>query len=370
MKGLGIRVPVMGKEPREMSDKSLRLRAAARADDGFFSTFVLRKISRTFTNALVETSIKPNTVTAISIVVGLLAAYMASTGKYFASGIVFLFSLVLDCVDGEIARYKSEFSALGAWLDALADRVKEFAYIGALAYSTNDARTWWLALALVILQTVRHLSDYNFVKLQDLYEEKVTTSASTRSGLRYWIKKVLNLPIGERWLLLLPPFTPIIDSFRVIIILGIFSFSSIVLARARRIFTWPDKLLSVPFLVAQRDTVIPIRISGSKIAWTFPSILRGCELVALLIIPLKISPALQFLLIASISLWHYANLYDSLQGRSTRYGRAGLRVAGRISLCLLAYAFGLDSEIVTGLTIYLALLIIVRGGHNVAKGAV
>ncbi len=362
----------MGKEPGEMSDKSLRLRAAARGDDGFFSTFVLRKISRTFTNVLVETPIKPNTVTAISILVGLLAAYIASTGQYLTSGIVFLFSLVLDCVDGEIARYKSEFSALGAWLDALADRVKEFAYVGALAYSTNEAQTWWLALALVILQTVRHLSDYNFVKLQDSYEEKRTTPTGERSGPRYWLKRVLNLPIGERWLLLatLPLLTSIIDSFQIIIIVGIFSFVYVVLARARRILTWPDKLVSAPFLLVQRDTVIPIRISGSKIAWTFPSALRGCELVALLIIPLEISPALHFLLVVSIALWHYTNLYDSLQGRPVRYGRAGLRVAGRISLCLLGYTLGLDSEIVTGLIIYLGLLIIIRGGHNVAKGAV
>lgn len=369
MPGPGIRVPAMGNQPREISDKSLRLRTAARGDDGFFSTFVLRKVSRTFTNALVETRIKPNTVTGISILVGLLAAYLASTGEYFTSGVVFLFSLVLDCVDGEIARYKSQFSALGAWLDALADRVKEFAYIGALAYSTNETRTWWLAIALVVLQTVRHLSDYNFVKLQKLFEDN--TNVSSRSGFSYWVKKVINLPIGERWLLLsvLPLVVSVADSLRLILFLGILSFMFVIVARARRIRRWPDKSISAPFLTAQRDTLIPFKISASKISWTIPSFLRACELLALLIIPIAISPTLQFLLITSVALWHYTNLYDALQDRSPRYGRAGLHVAGRVGLCFIAYLIGLDSEIVTVLLIYLGLLIIVRGGHNVAKEA-
>ena len=366
--GPGIRVPVMGNQPREMSDKSLRLRAAVREDDGFFSTFVLRKISRTFTNALVETRIKPNTVTALSIALGLLAAYIASTGKYFTSGVVFLFSLVLDCVDGEIARYKSQFSSLGAWLDALADRVKEFAYIGALAYSTNDARVWWLAIALVILQTVRHLSDYNFVKLQKSYEGN--RNAPIRSGVGYWVKKIINYPIGERWLLLslLPLLISVVDSLRIILFVGILSFMYVIIARARRIQSWPEKSMPAQFLIMQRDTFIPLKISGSKISWTIPSFLRACELLALLIIPLAISPALQFLLITSVSLWHYTNLYDALQERSPRYALAGLRTAGRVGLCFIAYLVGFDAEIVTALAIYLGLLILLRGGHNVARG--
>ncbi len=359
----------MGNQPREMSDKSLRLRAAARDDDGFFSTFVLRKISRIFTSALVETKTKPNTVTAISILIGLLAAYIASTGRYFTSGVVLLFSLVLDCVDGEIARYKGEFSRLGAWLDALSDRIKEFAYIGALAYSVGENQTWWLATALVIIQTMRHLSDYNFVKLQKLYESAMINP--TRSGARYWIKKIINFPIGERWLLLavLPITFSIVGALRVILIFGIISFLLVLIARARRMRTWDAKPIAAEFLIAQRDTLIPFKISRSKISWLIPSCLRGCELIALLIIPLGVSAGLQFWLVASIAIWHYTNLYDALQERTPQYGRAGLRVAGRIGLCLFAYFVGVDTQVALILSIYLGLLIILRGGHNVAKGA-
>ena len=358
----------MGIEPREMAEKTLRLRAAARNDDGFFSTFVLRKISRIFTSALVETRIKPNTVTSISIIFGLLAAYVASQGKYFVGAVALLFSLVLDCVDGEIARYKSQFSLLGAWLDALADRIKEFAYIGALIYSVDEERIWWLGIALIILQTLRHLSDYNFVRLQKEYEESKTNPE--RSGVVYWLKKIIHFPIGERWLLLavLPLVSSIEQTLQLLLLFGIFSFMYVILSRARRITRWPVREVDSQFLLLQRDTLLPLPISASRISWTLPSFLRGCEFFALLVIPLDVAPVVRFVLITAIALWHYTNLYDALHGSTSTYMGAGLRMAGRISLCLLAFLIGFDLEISLLLSFYLLGLIIIRGGHNVAKG--
>ena len=359
----------MGNPSPEMSDKNLQLRAAARSDDGFFSTFVLRKISRLFTSALVETRIKPNTITVISVMFGFLAAYIASQGKYLISGLAFLFSLVLDCVDGEVARYKKEFSKLGAWLDALSDRVKEYAYVAGLIYSATDESNWWLGIAVVVLQTTRHLSDYNFVRLQNLYErERVLQS---RSGLLYWLKKIIHLPIGERWLLLalLPLFLSITNVLMVTLYLGIISFSYVVLGRIRRFSRWQSKNVDGQFLIGQRDTWLPIRISASRISWSIPSILRLFEFGALLIIPLEISNSSRFLLVTSIALWHYANLYDALQDRNPTLGRTGLRISGRVGLVLLAYLLGVDNQIATLLAIYLLVLILIRGGHNVRKEA-
>lgn len=357
----------MGNQSPEMSEKNLQLRAAARVDDGFFSTFVLRKISRLFTSALVETRVKPNTVTIASIIFGLLAAYVAAQGKYIVGGIALLFSLVLDCVDGEIARYKREFSKFGAWLDALADRVKEYAYIAGLIYSSNDEKTWMLGIAIVILQTIRHLSDYNFAKLQNFYEEK--SFHHNRSGIKYWTKKIIHLPIGERWLLLaiFPVFLSVNSLMNITLYLGILSLIYVILSRARRINRWRDQKFSASFIIQQRDTLLPLRIPASPIVWTLPSLLRLFEFIAILFIPLDIPAPLRFSLITVIALWHYANLYDALHEIDSYLGRAGLRVAGRVGLCLVAYIFGLDAPASLFLTIYLVALILIRGGHNVGR---
>jgi hypothetical protein len=99
-----------------------------------------------------------------------------------------------------------------------------------------------------------------------------------------------------------------------------------------------------------------------------PSFLRGCEFFAVLVIPLDVSPIVRFVLITAIALWHYTNLYDALHSSMSTYMGAGLRMAGRISLCLLAFLLGFDLEISLLLSFYLLGLIIIRGGHNVAKG--
>ena len=87
-------------------------------------------------------------------------------------------SLVLDCVDGDVARYTRRFSPLGAWLDASTDRLKEFACYAGLAWGADAGRTGWLlAAAMITLQTARHTVDYTFTAVKDLREAEVVTGA-------------------------------------------------------------------------------------------------------------------------------------------------------------------------------------------------
>lgn len=358
----------MGQEPGEISAKSLKLQAASREEDGFFSTFILRKISIRITSILVERNIHPNTITLFSLLVGFSAAYVTAQGSYLAGGSLLLLSLILDCVDGEIARYKSAFSALGAWLDALSDRVKEFVYIFALIYSIDQENVWWSGIVVIALQTTRHISDYNFARLQKSYEQSSTNIRQKNTF--YWVKKIIHLPIGERWLLLavLPIFLSIEQALRSIIYLGALSFLYVLITRFRRMRRWENSSADAGFLDQQRDSLLPLKISGSKASWIFPSLLRALEFFALLMITSDASAFIRFLLLFAISIWHYTNLYDALHGRTTYLGAGGLRVAGRISLCFIAQLIGLEAEVSLFLTLYLLALILLRGGHNVSGG--
>ena len=73
-------------------------------------------------------------------------------------------SLVLDCVDGEIARYTRRYSPLGAWLDVTGDRIKEYGVFAGLALSSARAGDdiWWLALLALALVAYRHFVDYGY----------------------------------------------------------------------------------------------------------------------------------------------------------------------------------------------------------------
>ena len=67
----------------------------------------------------------------------MLAAVWFSAGTrpaQVAGAVLLYLSFVLDCVDGQLARYTRAFSPLGAWLDATFDRVKEYVVYVGLAF--------------------------------------------------------------------------------------------------------------------------------------------------------------------------------------------------------------------------------------------
>ncbi|MDT3400796.1 CDP-alcohol phosphatidyltransferase family protein, partial [Streptomyces sp. B1866] len=150
-------------------DERVRLRAAVKARDGFFTTFCVSPYSRYLARWCARRGLKPNQVTVASLLTAWAAAGCAATGGrpgFAAAGALLLVSFVLDCTDGQLARYTLRFSAFGGWLDAICDRAKEYAYyaglaVGAARHGGGDD-VWALALAAMALQTFRHMVDFSF----------------------------------------------------------------------------------------------------------------------------------------------------------------------------------------------------------------
>ena len=206
-----------------------RLRGASRGGDGFFSTFAVRPLSRRLTGFGLAHGWSPNVVTICSLLLGLVASALAAVDNrwaWAAAAVLLLLALVVDCVDGEIARFTRRFSALGAWLDAVGDRVKEYSLIAAVAWvgARRGDPVWLLAITALALVTVRHLEDYahadrtraSFAHLEpdqlpvDEPWDRGPRNArltvpgrpSRRAQAVHWAKKVVHLPIAERYLVL------------------------------------------------------------------------------------------------------------------------------------------------------------------------
>lgn len=206
-----------------------RLRGASRGGDGYFSTRVIRPLSRRVTAVGLRQDWTPNAVTVASLGVGLVASGLAAVDNrwtWVAAAVLLQVAIVIDCVDGEIARFTRRFSALGAWLDAVGDRIKEYSLIAAVAVVAMRRGTdlWVLAILAMVLITARHLEDYAYVHRAQVARAHETpdlvpvdaprdlgpegarlTIPPTRGGLAeavFWTKKVLHLPIAERYLLL------------------------------------------------------------------------------------------------------------------------------------------------------------------------
>jgi CDP-alcohol phosphatidyltransferase-like enzyme len=147
-----------------IDEDRVRLDAAVKGDDGFFTTYAVSTYSRFIARWAARRGLTPNMVTSISMAVAVLAAVWFSAGSRLGMvlGAVLLYAaFVLDCVDGQLARYTRQFSTLGAWLDATFDRAKEYVVYAGLALGSQTG-VWGLAVAALILQTVRHMIDFSF----------------------------------------------------------------------------------------------------------------------------------------------------------------------------------------------------------------
>ncbi|MBG7698450.1 CDP-alcohol phosphatidyltransferase family protein [Streptomyces sp. MC1] len=192
-----------------VDDEAVRLKSAVKSRDGFFTTFFISPYSRYIARWCARRGLTPNQVTTASLLTALIAAGCAATGTragFVAAGVLLIASFVLDCTDGQLARYALKYSTLGAWLDATFDRAKEYAYYAGLALGAarGGDDVWALALGAMILQTCRHVVDFSFNEANHDATANTSPTAALSDkldsvGWTVWLRRMIVLPIGERW---------------------------------------------------------------------------------------------------------------------------------------------------------------------------
>lgn len=192
-----------------VDDEAVRLRTAVKSRDGFFTTYCISPYSRYIARWCARRGLTPNQVTTASLLTALVAAGCAATGTrggFIAAGILLLLSFVLDCTDGQLARYSLQYSTMGAWLDATFDRAKEYAYYAGLALGAarGGDDVWALALGAMVLQTCRHVVDFSFNEANHDATANTSPTAALSDkldsvGWTVWARRMIVLPIGERW---------------------------------------------------------------------------------------------------------------------------------------------------------------------------
>ncbi|MFM8446298.1 MAG: CDP-alcohol phosphatidyltransferase family protein [Actinomycetota bacterium] len=359
------------KEIAALNIGRLRLKIANRSNDGFFSVFFLRKFSKLLTWLAVKVHATPNQVTLLSFAIGLYSAYLFSRGTFVTilSGAILLqLSIIVDCVDGELARFTRKFSKLGAWLDAVTDRVKEYMVFLGLAYGASlDGKALWIpAMAMMAIQTFRHLSDYNFAQSVKIRAEEtfitpvefmaefdgiVPTEREPKGRLRYWLGKIIQFPIGERWLVISASAVIGGAQFTFIVMPILAAISALVVYRGRIIKTreMEKSALKSELITNQSDLLGVKRTFMSRASWIEPSILRAIELIVL-IAAFEYQGALgvaSFIILFAIVFNHYDNLYRALQGekKPSWLSALGFFVGGRVLLIGVALILGWNLSI-------------------------
>jgi phosphatidylglycerophosphate synthase len=340
----------------------VRLRMANRANDGFFSVFFLRKFSKLLTWLAVKIKATPNQVTLVSFAIGLYSAFSFAQGTFwwiFLGAALLQLSIIVDCVDGELARYTRKFSQLGAWLDAVTDRVKEYmVFLGLAVGAEKEGRDLWIpAIAMMLIQTFRHLSDYNFARVVKIRAEDkfatpvdfmaefdgiIPTEREPKGRLRYWLGKIIQFPIGERWLAISA--SAVVGgaafTFTIMPILAFISAVIVYRGRIRRTREMQIESIKSTFISDQADLLGLKQSITKRFDWIEPSILRALEGVFLLWIFASADQinVVTYMIIFAIVFHHYDNLYRALQSdkKPTWLSALGLFVGGRILLLGIA----------------------------------
>ena len=103
--------------------------------DDPYALYFARPISRRISRRLQGSGVTPNQVSILSLFAGISSIVLVKNNLLGA--LLIYLSFLLDCVDGELARLKKEFTLSGIWLESVFDRLPDVLPILAMGYSTE-----------------------------------------------------------------------------------------------------------------------------------------------------------------------------------------------------------------------------------------
>jgi len=146
--------------PEDREEAEVRLAQAVRHEsastDALMARVVDRRLSWRLSLRLARTHITPNQVTIINTALGLgCAALLASTFYWLrlCGALLFLLSITLDGVDGELARLRMLESRFGERLDVISDNVVHVAVFVGIAvgcYRLSNSSAYFYILAVLL----------------------------------------------------------------------------------------------------------------------------------------------------------------------------------------------------------------------------
>lgn len=148
---------------------------------------------------LIKTPVSANQVTYSTFFIAVISAFFFSRGDYLyklLGIVVFQVALLLDFVDGEIARAKHTVGYYGDWVDSILDRLKDVVVLGGVAWGLarggNETTVWILAFVLISVKLM--ISSMNLITT--LYipsgEGLVKTQVKGRGILKYFVPNMIN----------------------------------------------------------------------------------------------------------------------------------------------------------------------------------
>ncbi|MDH5529690.1 MAG: CDP-alcohol phosphatidyltransferase family protein [Paracoccaceae bacterium] len=182
-----------------MTDKLTRLWATKNRDDEWWSSFVTSPLAILANYGAVEVPwITPNRITAASFLVAVVATIgilVGGTGCFIAAAVLIHLSHILDCMDGQMARYRQVTSSVGSYYDRLTDQVQVALWFGAAGYAayaqTASVVPVFLAMIGIAFYGLRGYAKYIALEIETARDPDYAKDmarlkqAETAAGLGY-----------------------------------------------------------------------------------------------------------------------------------------------------------------------------------------
>ncbi len=175
----------------------------------FWVYYVTRPLSFFLTSFLLKTSVTANSVTIFSLFICILSCFYLCIGTYqsFILGALFYnFFLILDSVDGNIARYKNQSSNQGTLLDALVGDMINVLILPSICVGLinsnklniiieNSEINVEIIFILILVSTIANLFTTLFFQRVKIIFNTTSKKANTLFKERNFFKKIITYSI-------------------------------------------------------------------------------------------------------------------------------------------------------------------------------
>jgi len=184
--------------------KFQRLWKTKNKDDEWWSSFVTAPIGILLNVIVVDWSIlNPNRLTTLSFIVSLFGAAFILPYSYqnFVTAVILIqLSHVLDCMDGQMARYRGISSPAGSFYDKIVDFIKIFLFFAAVSFTsfeeTQDIAVVFLGFTATFFYTLRSYIKYVTLSIcaendPEYFKNGLNTDVELSAGPSFSLRKNL-----------------------------------------------------------------------------------------------------------------------------------------------------------------------------------
>ncbi|GGM94310.1 hypothetical protein GCM10010106_48620 [Thermopolyspora flexuosa] len=161
------------------------VKAVRKPRDSWWTVFLVDPVACRLTLLLANhTTITPNGVTRLSILLGLASAACFGAGWLAAGAALFYLSFLVDCVDGKLARLKGNGTPFGLWLDYVGDRLRVACCAAGLGYgqyaATGEAAYLLMGGAVIVLDLFRYINGPQLKRVREASRQQARAAAEAR----------------------------------------------------------------------------------------------------------------------------------------------------------------------------------------------